>query len=61
MLDKKFVCDLCFSVRREEFDEWVKAKITARNKRAATEKDSQIVMEKKVAQAFLTSDFVSSK
>ena len=61
ILPKRFVCDLCYSIKREEFDVWVKAKIAARNKKAATEKDSQIFMEKKVAEAFLSSNFVSKQ
>ena len=61
ILEKKWVCDICYTVKLDEFDNWVKAKIAARNKRAATVKDSQIVMDKKVAEAFLTSSFVSKQ
>ena len=61
LLQKKWVCDICFSVKQDHFDDWVKAKIAARNKRAATEKDSQIVMDQRVADAFLNSKFVSKQ
>ena len=59
ILPKKWVCDVCYTVKLDEFDDWVKAKIAARNKRAATEKDSQVVMDQRVAEAFLSSKFVS--
>jgi hypothetical protein len=40
MLEKSFVCDLCYSVKREDFAEWVEKRIAARNKKMATVKDS---------------------
>ena len=48
-------------MKKDDFDEFIKAKIAARNKKAATEKDSQIVMEQRVADAFLSSKFVSKQ
>ena len=40
MLEKAFICDLCFSVKREAFAEFVQKRIDARNKKVATVKDS---------------------
>ena len=61
MLEKKFVCDLCYSVKRQEFADWVQARLDARNVKKATVQDSQVVMSEKVAKAFMESKMVSRK
>lgn len=60
-LEKQFVADLIYSVKRDAFAAWVDERVEQRNKRLATEKDSQIVMHKKAADAFLNSTFVSKQ
>ena len=61
LLDKAFVCDLCYSVKQDEFEAWVNERIEARNEKRATFKDSQIVLDPRIAQVWKESKLVSSK
>jgi hypothetical protein len=51
-LPKQWVVNVCSSIFGEEFQQWVKDRIEARNAKVAIEKDVNISVDPEIAKAF---------
>ena len=57
---KAYVCNICYTVLGEEIKIWIKEQIEFRNQKVATEGNMLIKMDSEIAQAFHSSNAVST-
>ena len=60
-ISREFICNVCATVLKNIFTDWIKEQIEERNEKMKEKKDMNIELDPDIAAAFHVSSFVSRK